>query len=83
MKKYRIYYTIKMNSSAYEYFLDVEAGNVKAAKDRVRVEVFRLTGRNTFNPSTKAYKEDKAIEGMPPKKPEWIVEKSALSNSTN
>ena len=73
MKKYRIYYTIKMNSSAYEYYLDVEAENTKAAKDKVRAEVLRLTGRNTFNPSTKAYKEDKAIEGMPPKKPDWIV----------
>ena len=75
MKKYRIYYTIKMNSSAYEYYLDVEAPNAKTAKDKVRTEVWQCTGRNTFNPSIKAYKEDKAIEGMPPMKPGWVVEK--------
>lgn len=74
MKKYRIYYTIKMNSSAYEYYLDVEAPNAKAAKDKVRTEVWQSTGRNTFNPSTKVPKTE-AIEGMPPMKPGWVVEK--------
>ena len=72
MKKYRVYYIIKMDSTQYQYYLDVEAGNAKAAKDKVRAEVLRLTGRNTFNPSTKPEGED-AIEGMPPKKPDWIV----------
>ena len=74
MKKYRIYYTIKMNSSAYEYYLDVEAPNAKAAKDKVRTEVWQCTGRNTFNPSTTTAGKN-PVEGMPPMKPGWVVEK--------
>lgn len=72
MKKYRIYYIIKMNREQEQYCLDVEADTVKAAKDKVRAEVLRLTGRNAFHPTTKPEGEYTLV-GMPPKKPDWIV----------
>ena len=72
MKKYRIYYVIKMNNEQDPYYLDVEADNVKAAKDKVCAEVLRLTGRHAFHPATKPYGEY-TFEGMPPKKPGWSV----------
>lgn len=66
MKKYRVYYTIKMNSNQYVYYLNVEAKNQKEACDMVKRAVFKETGRNAFHPGCKP--EAGAIEGYPPKK---------------
>lgn len=67
MKKYTIYYTIKMNSTAYEYALDVEAANAQEAKKKCKELVLKETGRNAFQPSTKA-PNCKCFTGLPPKK---------------
>lgn len=72
MKKYRVYYTVKMNATSYEYYLDVEAQTSKEAVQRVRSQVFSGTKRNAFTPhATKDLEKvhEGAIEGLPPKKP--------------
>lgn len=70
MKRYRVFYTIKMDSTLYEYYLDVEAGNKKEAIKQVREKVYSETGRNAFTPkaTSKNVITTNAIEGLPPKK---------------
>lgn len=72
MKKYRVYYTVKMNANHYEYYLDLEAQNAKDAVQQLRTKVFKETGRNAFTPHASKNIEDVpkqfSVEGLPPKK---------------
>lgn len=70
MKKYDVYYVVKMNSTSYVYCLSVEAENAKEAKKQVVGTVYRESGRNAFTPSTKKpwILPESIIKGIPPKK---------------
>lgn len=67
VKKYPVYYTIKMNSMSYEYCMEVEAATAREAAKLCKETVFKETGRNAFHPTTKA-PNCTCFTGLPPKK---------------
>ncbi len=58
IKKYEVFYIIKMNGREQLHLMEIEAATAKEACAECKYRVREQTGRNAFRPTTKMSEDD-------------------------